>query len=40
LRNKKREEKAFAALKTQFPARYQRLVEQYFRSLQDEQEQK
>lgn len=40
LRNKKREEKAFAALKTQFPARYQRLVEQYFRSLQDEKEQK
>jgi hypothetical protein len=40
LRNKQREEKAFAALKTQFPARYQRLVEQYFRSLQDEKEQK
>ena len=36
LRNKQREEKAFAALKTQFPARYQKLVEQYFRSLQEE----
>ena len=37
LRNKQREEKAFAALKAKFPNRYQRLVEQYFRSLQDEE---
>ena len=38
LRNKQREEKAFAALKAKFPNRYQRLVEQYFRSFQEDKE--
>jgi len=35
LRDKKRESKAFAALKARFPARYQELVEQYYRNLQE-----
>jgi len=34
LRNVEREARAFAALKEKFPARYQQLVEQYFRDLQ------
>jgi hypothetical protein len=36
LRNKARESRVFAALKTRFPARYRQLVEQYYQSLQEE----
>lgn len=38
LRNKAREDRAFNAMKARFPARYRELVEQYYRSLQEETE--
>ena len=38
MRNKARNEKAFAALKSRFPARYRQLIEQYYRSLQEKSE--
>ena len=38
LANKAREARAFTAMKTKFPARYRQLVEQYYRSLQEETE--
>jgi len=38
LRDKEREARAFAALKAKFPSRYQRLVEQYYRSLQEDED--
>ena len=38
LTNKAREARAFTAMKTKFPARYRQLVEQYYRSLQEETE--
>ena len=38
LRNKAREDETFTAMKTKFPARYRQLIEQYYRSLQEEAE--
>jgi hypothetical protein len=38
LRNKAREDETFTALKDRFPARYRQLIEQYYRSLQEETE--
>lgn len=38
LRNKARQARAFAAMDANFPARYRQLVEQYYRSLQEEAE--
>lgn len=35
LRKTKRDDKVFSAVKSKFPARYQKLMEQYFRSLKD-----
>ncbi len=36
MRKTKRDEKVFAAMKAKFPARYQKLMEQYFRSLKND----
>ena len=36
VRNAEREAEAFAALKKKFPGRYKELVEQYYRSLNEE----
>ncbi len=38
MRNKAREDETFAAMKDRLPARYRQLVEQYYRSLQEETE--
>jgi hypothetical protein len=38
LRNRAREDETFSALKGRFPARYRQLVEQYYRTLQEEGE--
>lgn len=38
LRDKKRDAKALAAIKEKYPARYRALIEQYYRSLQEEAE--
>ncbi len=38
LRNKAREDETFSAMKSRFSARYRELIEQYYRSLQEETE--
>ncbi len=36
LRNKQRDARALAAIKEKYPARYRELIEQYYRSLQED----